>query len=88
MALEGAFALITQLQSDIESGNGRLESRLILLDNQYKTLQKKNKKRLTDLVESSSSRVNSLEGNVTAASALASDLPILFNNTKESFVLL
>ena len=85
IALVVAFALIAQLKSDIESVRpeaGSLESRLNLIEGSIETFQQTSQKQFSELTESTSRRVNSLEGDVTAASALAANH---FNNTEESF---
>ena len=86
IALVVAFALLTQLKSDIESVRpepGSLEQRIIQLDNGFKTFLQTSHKQLSELSESTSGRVNSLEGDIAAASNLATTLPRLLNNTNE-----
>ena len=91
IALVVAFALLTQLKSDIESVRpepGSLEQRIIQLDNVFKTFLETSQNQLSELSESTSGRVNSLEGDVAAASSLATTLPGLLNNTHEKITTL
>ena len=81
-----AFVLISTLKSDMESRGsepGSLESRFNQLDNKITNFIKTSQMMLMELNESTSNRVNSLEGDITAASNLATDLPRLLNSTVE-----
>ena len=81
-----AFVLISTLKSDMESRGsepGSLESRLNKLDNEITNFIKTSQMMLMELSESTSNRVNSLEGDITAASDLATDLSRLLNSTVE-----
>ena len=91
IALVVAFALLTQLKSDIESVRpepGSLEQRIIQLDNGFKTFLETSQNQLSELSESTSGRVNSLEGDVATAVILATTLPGLLNNTHEKITTL
>ena len=81
-----AFVLISTLKSDMESRGsepGSLESRFNQLDNEITNFIKTSQMMLMELSESTSNRVNSLEGDITAASDLATDLSRLLNSTVE-----
>ena len=81
-----AIVLIATLKSDMESlGTGSLESRFNQLDNEITNFITTSQMMLTELSGSTSNRVNSLEGDITAASDLATDLPRLLNGTVEKF---
>ena len=91
IALVVAFALISSLKSEIgilglETSTaeiGTLESRFNLLVFEIILFMETSRKMLMQLSETTSGRVNSLEGDVAAASNLATTLPELLNNTNE-----
>ena len=91
IALVVAFVLIASLKSERESlgletstaETGTLESRFNLLEFEITLFMETSRKMLMHLSESTSGRVNSLEGDVAAASNLATILPGLLNNTNE-----
>ena len=91
IALVVAFALIASLKSEIGSlgletsttETGTLESRFNLLEFEITNFMETSREMLMQLSESTSGRVNSLEGDVAAASNLATTLPGLLNNTNE-----
>ena len=79
-----AFVLIATLKSDMESlGSepGSLESRFNQLDNKITNFITTSQMMWMELSESTSNRPNSLEGDITVASNLATDLPWLLNST-------
>ena len=81
-----AFILIASLKADMEtlgSEPGSLESRFNQLDNKITNFIGASQIMLMELSENTSNRVNSLEGDITAASDLATDLPKLLNGTVE-----
>ena len=91
IALVVAFALIASLKSEIGSlgletsttETGTLESRFNLLEFEITNFMETSREMLMQLSETTSGRVNSLEGDVAAASNLATTLPGLLNNTNE-----
>ena len=91
IALVVAFALIASLKSEIGSlgletstaQTGSLESRFNMLEFEITNFMETSREMLIQLSESTSGRVNSLKGDVAAASNLATTLPELLNNTNE-----
>ena len=81
-----AFILIASLKADMESLGaepGSLESRFNQLDNKITNFIGASQMMVMELSENTSNGLNSLEGDITAASDLATDLPRLLNNTVE-----
>ena len=96
IALVVAFALISSLKSEIGSlgletstaETGTLESRFNLLEFEITLFMETSRKMLMQLSENTSGRVNSLEGDVAAASNIAITLPRLLNSTNEKITFL
>ena len=91
-----AFALIASLKSEIGSlgletstaQTGSLESRFNMLEFEITNFMETSRVMLMQLTDTTSGRVNSLEGDVATAFILATTLPGLLNNTHEKITTL